>query len=114
MRFVVRQYGMTLLEVMIALSIFAVAAMSILNSVAVQIHHLPEVEDQTIADQISLIKAKQVSSSIHMDDMDGDPAAKINDGFTRSSKRHKSISETFGGDSINHPMSLRRHYIRSA
>lgn len=49
MRFAVRQYGMTLLEVMIALSIFAVAAMSILNSVAVQIHHLPEVEDQTIA-----------------------------------------------------------------
>jgi general secretion pathway protein I len=49
MRLLNRQCGMTLLEVMIALSIFSVAAMSILNSVAVQINHLPEIEDQTIA-----------------------------------------------------------------
>jgi len=72
------------------------------------------IEDQTIAEQVSLIKAKQVSSSITVDATPGALDTKLNVDFVRNSKRPNSISETFGGDSINHPMSLRRHYIQSA
>ena len=29
-------------------------------------------------------------------------------------KKKSTISGTFGGDSVNHPMSLRKHYTKSA
>lgn len=43
------QRGMTLLEVMIALSIFAVAAIAILQTITVQVKNLPLIEESILA-----------------------------------------------------------------
>ena len=44
-----KQSGMTLLEVMVALSIFAIAAMAVMNSLTQQIKNLPYVEESLLA-----------------------------------------------------------------
>tara|TARA_B100001094_G_C18195698_1_gene810700 strand:+ start:5107 stop:5478 length:372 start_codon:yes stop_codon:yes gene_type:complete len=44
-----KQSGMTLLEVMVALSIFSIAAMAIMNSLTQQIRNLPYVEESLLA-----------------------------------------------------------------
>ena len=44
-----KQSGMTLLEVMVALSIFSIAAIAVMNSLTVQISNLPYVEESLLA-----------------------------------------------------------------